>query len=188
MHYKVYLTSTDEKTGNYQSVEAPTPMEAVAIALNAAGLPESCRIWKIASDRELNELERENKKMAAKKDFTKNATRNKVLNTIAEATQEVQEVQETQIAQDDSHVKSERKTYTEQEIQEFQNSLQTSGRKGVKLPRINMAFTPEIYEYIKSMARACGMTITEFVNHEMKKSLEEHRSDYEKILAQKMSL
>lgn len=158
---------------DYESIEARTPTEACNIALKNRGLPEGVLIWKVTTDREMNESipKRESKKMATKKDFTAN-TRNKVLNSIAEATQEAPQIQE------DPHVKRERKTYSEQEIQEFQSSLQTSGHKGVKLPRINMGFTPEIHDYIKTMARVQGKTITEFVNSEMKKSLEANRETY----------
>ena len=43
-------------------------------------------------------------------------------------------------------------------------TLRTQGRKGCKAVRINMAFTPENYEFIKTMAKASGQTMTEFVN------------------------
>lgn len=172
-YYKIYITGADEKAGDYESVEANAPLEACKIALKRRGLPENGKVWRIVRDKEMNELalKRESKKMAAKKDFTAN-TRNKVLSSIAEATQEASQIQE------DPHVKKERKTYTEQEAQEFQNTLQTSGHKGVKLPRINMGFTPEIHDYIKTMARVQGKTITEFVNAEMKKSLEANKETY----------
>lgn len=40
----------------------------------------------------------------------------------------------------------------------------TQGRKGQKLPRINMAFTPENHEYITKVSRQNGQSITEYVN------------------------
>ncbi len=101
-----------------------------------------------------------------RKDFTQINT-DPVYDTIAEATREA---------------RKERKIYTEQEAQEFKENLQTSGRKGVKLPRINLAFSPETYDYIKTMSRARGETLTDFVNHVLKLSLEENRDVYEKAL------
>lgn len=40
----------------------------------------------------------------------------------------------------------------------------TQGKKGKKLPRINMAFTTENHTYIKKRSRQEGMSITEYVN------------------------
>lgn len=40
----------------------------------------------------------------------------------------------------------------------------TQGRKGQKLPRINMAFTPENHEYIKRVSRQEGKSITQYIN------------------------
>lgn len=191
-YYKAYLTGADEKADIYEEIEAESTLEALSIAQKING---GAYVWRLVKNKEMEALMQKEeqkkkkaegkKKMAAKKDFTANTSKNKVLSNIAEATQEIPNVQE---AQEDSHIKKERKTYTEQETQEFQSNLQTSGRKGVKLPRINMAFIPEVYDYIKSMSRATGMTYTEFVNHEMKKSLETHRDDYQKIINQRMSL
>ena len=40
----------------------------------------------------------------------------------------------------------------------------TQGRKGCKMGRYNVAFTPENKEYIRIMAKAKGQTMTGFVN------------------------
>lgn len=40
----------------------------------------------------------------------------------------------------------------------------TQGKKGHRLPRINMAFTQENHLYIKKISRQAGMSITEYVN------------------------
>lgn len=53
---------------------------------------------------------------------------------------------------------------SEQDVQEAQEALQTQGRRGYRLQRINMGFTPSNLEYIRTMARAKGMTQTQFVN------------------------
>lgn len=41
---------------------------------------------------------------------------------------------------------------------------ETQGRKGHRAPRINMAFSPENHEWIKTRSRQLGMSATEFVN------------------------
>lgn len=53
---------------------------------------------------------------------------------------------------------------TEEEAEARKALMQTRGRKGVHLPRINMAFTPENHDYIKTMALITGQTMTEFLN------------------------
>lgn len=118
------------------------------------------------------------------KDF-KGITAGKVKSTIAEATQEASEVQE---AQEAPKKNKPRKTYTAQEAQEFSNSLQTQGRKGVKLPRINLAFTPEVYDYVKTMSKAAGMTYTEFINHILQAHKEAHADTYQQAINIRNSL
>ena len=73
----------------------------------------------------------------AKKDFSQVET-NRVYNTISELTQEPQELRKP------------RKSYTAQEALKYMNSLKTSGRKGIALPRINLAFT---YKYVPDPAQ-----------------------------------
>lgn len=51
-----------------------------------------------------------------------------------------------------------------QKAYEAKEALQTQGRAGVKLERINMAFTPSNYDFIKVMAAIRGQTMTVFVN------------------------
>ena len=40
----------------------------------------------------------------------------------------------------------------------------TRGKKGQKLPRINMAFSDDNYDFIRDEAKRLNMTMTEFVN------------------------
>lgn len=40
----------------------------------------------------------------------------------------------------------------------------TQGKKGQKLPRINMAFSLENLEYLQIISRVSGVSITEYVN------------------------
>ena len=51
-----------------------------------------------------------------------------------------------------------------EDVQEAQEELRTQGRRGYKLQRINMGFTPTNLDYIRTMSKAKGMTQTQFVN------------------------
>ena len=108
------------------------------------------------------------------KDFTGIKAGKAVTDTIAEATAEP--AQETQTAH------KERKTYTAQEAAEFMQQMKTNGRKGLKLPRINLAFAPDIYEYCRTMARAAGMNYTDFVNRVLRQHMDEHQEAYQRAI------
>lgn len=99
----------------------------------------------------------------AKKDFTKINTDNIYADVINEATQEPQQTRKP------------RKTYDAQEAQEFMQGLNTSGRKGVKLPRINLALSPEMFDYVQVMSKASGLTYTQFFD----KLLQEHKAKHD---------
>ncbi len=75
-----------------------------------------------------------------------------------------------------------RREWTEEEGREFMENLDTSGRKGLKLKRINVAFRPSNYDYIVCMARVRGQTLTQFVNDVIAKSLEENGEIYKQAL------
>lgn len=120
--------------------------------------------------------------MARTKDFS-NVNTNRTYSAIAEATAEPeqQEAQDTQQAQDtQDEQRKPRKEYTEQEKQQFMDEGKTRGRKDVKMPRINMAFKPEIHEFIRVMAQARGETVTQFTNHVFARYMEENRDMYER--------
>ena len=53
-------------------------------------------------------------------------------------------------------------------------SMRTQGRKGCKAYRINMAFSPANYEFIRVMARATGYTMTKFANKVVEAYINEH--------------
>lgn len=104
----------------------------------------------------------------AKKDFS-NVNTGSVYDAISEAT-----------AQDPQ---KERKTYTEQEAQELREAGKTQGRKGVKATRINMAFSPTVHDYIRTMARVRGESVTEFTEAVFKQHMEANAETYEKAKA-----
>lgn len=52
-----------------------------------------------------------------------------------------------------------------QEAQDEYNARNTQGKAGMKAERINMAFSPANYEFLRTMAGLHRMTITKYVNH-----------------------
>lgn len=68
-----------------------------------------------------------------------------------------------------------------EDVQEAQEALQTQGRRGYKLQRINMGFTPTNLDYIRTMAKAKGLSQTQFVNQVLDRHREEAGEAYTKI-------
>ena len=106
----------------------------------------------------------------AKKDFSKIKT-GSVYDAIAEAT-----------AEPAPQPIPRRKTGTaptQEEIDLARAQGKTQGRAGVKALRINMAFSPEVHDYIRIMARVRGQTLTQFTEAVFRKSMEENAGIYE---------
>lgn len=116
----------------------------------------------------------------AKKDFS-NVTADRVYPTIQEATAEP-------VAQETQQTRKPRKTYNTQEAAEFLQDMKTAGHKGVKLPRINLAFAPDLYDYVRTMSKAAGMTYTEFINKILRDHMEQHADTYQKAIDFRNSL
>lgn len=76
-------------------------------------------------------------------------------------------------AQQPQEVQGEQQAYNAQEAQA------TQGRKGVKMPRINMAFTPSNLDYLRVMAGIKGVSITRYVNSLVEKDQEENGATYD---------
>ena len=142
--------------------------------------------------------------MAVKKDFT-GMKASAVFDAIAEATAEQEtaeaaempEAPQTQgapIAQeiiqdsDEPNKRKERKTYNEQEAAYYTGDMKSKGRKGLHLPRINLAFAPDVYDYIRTMARVSGMSFTEFVNMILRQHMKEHEDKYKQAIEFRNSL
>ena len=79
--------------------------------------------------------------------------------------------------------KGQQGTASPQEAAERASNLKTQGRKGCKATRINMAFTPENHQFIKTMARISGQTMTEFTNLVIERYRTEHPEIYEQAKA-----
>lgn len=80
------------------------------------------------------------------------------------------------------HYYKPRKTYGKRATKQALDTMKTQGRKGIKLPRINMAFTPDNYDYIKTMAAIRGLSMSEFINMVIAKDLKENQKFYNKAL------
>ena len=109
-----------------------------------------------------------------KKNFTNAATTAPVYQQIETVTQ--------------APVKSQGKTYTDTQKEALRAAGLTQGRRGVKMHRINMAFDDDIHEYIQTMARVRGETLTAFTNYVFRKSMEDNAELYEKAKAFKETL
>ena len=117
----------------------------------------------------------------AKKDFT---AANKAFDALAEAVQLPGQL-EIDAA---GNIRKDRKTYQQDEAAAFTAQGKTSGRKGLKLPRINVAFAPDLYEYVRTMARVRGETLTDFVNDVLRQSMTENAEIYAKAIEFKNSI
>lgn len=60
--------------------------------------------------------------------------------------------------------KGQQGTASPQERAERLKEMKTQGRKGCKASRINLAFSPDNYEFIKVLSKASGRNMTEFTN------------------------
>ena len=107
---------------------------------------------------------------------------NAIHEATAEPAQEAQEVQETK------RQYKPRREYTEQEKQQYMQQGKTTGRKGLKMPRINLAFAPDIYEYIQIMSRVTGQSMTDYVNTIVRQYMEDHQDIYKKAVEFRNSL
>lgn len=72
---------------------------------------------------------------------------------------------------------------SEEEIGRRKSEMKTQGRKGVKIDRINMAFTPENYAFIRIASRLHGKTMTEFTNRIISAYRNEHQNVAEIVQA-----
>ena len=106
----------------------------------------------------------------AKKDFS-DININPVYDAIQEAT-----------AQETQQKRKPRKEPTPEEARELLQSMRTTGHKGLKLPRINLAFAPDCYEYVQTMSRVRGESMTDFINLVIREHKENHGDIYEKAL------
>ena len=106
---------------------------------------------------------------AKKKDFTQ-ANTDRVYSAIAEATAEPEAPEAQQVSE---------AQYTDEQMAAFKEAGKTQGRKGAKAIRFNMAFPPSVYEYITTMARVRGESVTKFTQFVFEQSMKDNAELYE---------
>lgn len=104
--------------------------------------------------------------------------------------QDKQDKQENPVLQDNQGSgRKPRKRYTKEEAQEILESGRNArGLGGVKMPRINMAFTPQNHDFIITLARMRGETYTDFVNRMVDLYREKYKAQYEAAKALRESI
>ena len=78
-----------------------------------------------------------------------------------------------------------RSDYTEEEKAAAIAAMNTQGKKGMKYPkelRMNMAFSPEVSDFIRTMSKIEGLKMTAFTNKCLTEYINEHRETYDKVL------
>jgi hypothetical protein len=100
----------------------------------------------------------------------------------ADIAQEEQDKHEKPAAQEKQ--RKPRKRYTAEEAQKIlESGRNAKGLGGVKMPRMNMAFSPQNYDFIATLATARGQNYTEFVNHMVDLYREQYKDQYEQAKA-----
>lgn len=82
-----------------------------------------------------------------------------------------------------AYIKATHEEQDVQEPQEIRTVQKTQGRKGQKLPRINMAFSQDNLEYLQIISSMEGISMTEYVNRLIAVDREERKDIIEKAKA-----
>lgn len=104
-------------------------------------------------------------------DFTRG--KKSVVDAITEATQ-------APAAQAGTAPQRVKREYTREEREAYIASMSTSGRKGVKMPRVNIPITPDNLAYVKTMGRVTGDGMGSFINWVIHQHLQDHTELYNK--------
>lgn len=132
--------------------------------------------------------------MKKKKDFSDAMLRAKTAEAIADPEQDTQEVQEDHEKHDAQEEptpargrgrRRPRRFADPEEAEAALMAMQTRGRGGVHLKRINMAFAPDVYQYIKYMSAAGNETMTQFVNRVLRQSMDRNTELYKEARQRK---
>ena len=74
----------------------------------------------------------------------------------------------------------EKTTQAIQEVVDEYDARNTQGKAGMKAERINMAFSPANYEFLRVMAGIHKMTLTKYVNHLVEEERKRNADLYQK--------
>ena len=72
---------------------------------------------------------------------------------------------------------------SKQESAERAAHMRTQGRKGCKMPRLNISLTPENHEFVKVMSTVSGLSMAQFINSLIKKERESNGEDFKRAAA-----
>ena len=70
-------------------------------------------------------------------------------------------------------------TVSDAEAEERKKEGRTQGAKGAKLNRINFAFTPDNYEFVRRYCKLRGQNMTQFLNHIIEDYRERNIKEFE---------
>ena len=73
-------------------------------------------------------------------------------------------------------------TASKEEAAERKQERRTQGKKGAKLTRIAASFTPEALDYIKTMSRIRGESMSEFIEHVLMQHKKDNEEFYNQVL------
>lgn len=91
-----------------------------------------------------------------------------------------QDKQENPVTQESKGARKPRKRYSAEEAAKILESGRNArGLGGVKMPRINLAFSPVNHDFIVTLARMRGETYTDFVNRLVDLYREQFKDQYE---------
>ena len=99
-----------------------------------------------------------------------------------DAPQQAHEAQEPYKAQEASEAQLKAVIAQMEQRIEAQEARRTQGRKGLKMPRMNMSFTPSNMDYLRVMAGIQGMTVTRFMNQIIEEHIEANAERYQRAL------
>lgn len=104
--------------------------------------------------------------------MAKSFKKNPAINFLTENNKNTQDVQEVRKEQEVSEV---------QQVEKNLTSKNTQGRKGHKLPRINMGFYGDNLENARKISRFYGISITEYMNRLIYEDVEKNKDILEQL-------
>lgn len=113
--------------------------------------------------------------------MAKSFKKNPAINFLTENNKNTQDVQEVRKEQEVSEVQQEQKVQEAQQVEKNLTSKNTQGRKGHKLPRINMGFYGDNLENARKISRFYGISITEYMNRLIYEDIEKNKDILEQL-------
>ena len=83
-------------------------------------------------------------------------------------------------AQDKEEAITDNETLEDQEVFDASEERHTQGRKGMKLPRMNIALTPSQFDFVRVMSRIQGISMTNYIGYLISKEMKNNADVYQK--------